>query len=173
MRVRRSLLIFFVLVFFSARSDAQAKPIYLKESAPDTEKLSPSLVNVRVRTIAASLLSKDGSEQLLIDQALGDLRKQLEKLPFRSFKVITSDSQLIPLMRKEVLKLPTGDVLSYRPLYFKENRISLWLNWVDKEGNRVLDTRIHFNPDQSVIVGTERAEENGIVLAIDVSEAKD
>jgi hypothetical protein len=45
-------------------------------------------------------------------------------------------------------------------------KVGLWINWKDHDGAGILDTRLHFNSDDSVITGTDQSPGFGTVLAI-------
>jgi hypothetical protein len=45
-------------------------------------------------------------------------------------------------------------------------KVGLWINWKDHDGAGILDTRLHFNSDDSVITGTDQRPGFGTVLAI-------
>ena len=76
------------------------------------------------------------------------------------------------MLQKEVLPLVNGHTLAVRPLYVSPNRIGLWLKWLDKGGVEILDTRLHFDPGESMLTGTDgNRGDKGVVLAIDVKPA--
>ncbi len=133
-------------------------------------------VTVEVRTVEASdpLPQLPQSEAVLINVAaqLDDLRPQLQKLHYRSFKLLGVQSQVVQLLQKGTLVLVNGHSLTVRPLYVSSKRIGLWLKWRDNTGVEVLDTRMHFDPGESMLAGTESEGRKGVVLAIDVKPVR-
>ena len=106
-----------------------------------------------------------------VDARLDDIRTKLQKLHYRKFRLVGVRSQVVPLLQKGVLELVNGHSLTVRPLYISPRRIGLWLKWLDKAGIEVLDTRLHFDPGESMLTGTDGEGEKGMVLAIDVKPA--
>ena len=110
----------------------------------------------------------------LIGDGLEDLRGKLQKLHFKTFRLLGTHAQRVPLMQKESIALVRGQTLTVRPLYLADHRIGMWIKWRDAAGMDVLDTRMHFDSDESVITGTdsEGAGGAGVVLAIDVKPSQ-
>jgi len=129
-------------------------------------------VTVEVRTIEASEpLPQENitvSPLFNIDVRLTDIRSKLEKLHYRNFKQLGIQSQVLPVLQKESIALVNGQTLTMRPLYVSTKRIGLWLKWSDKSGAAVLDTRMHFDPGESMLTGTEIEGSKATILAIDV-----
>jgi hypothetical protein len=129
-------------------------------------------VTIFVRTIEATdPISGDvpqdgGTSDVKMDQALKDLRPKLAQLPFSSFKLIASKEEQLSLKRKEIMHLPNGQSLALRPIYMDQKRVGVWLNWKDTGGADILNTRIHFDADDSVLTGTDCAHDAGLILAI-------
>jgi len=101
-----------------------------------------------------------------VDPTLKDLQPKLEDLPFSSFKLLASKQQNLQLRRREVIQLPNGQSLAFRPMYLDQKRVGLWLNWKDSGGAEILNTRIHFDADDAVLTGTEGEHDAGLILAI-------
>lgn len=106
-----------------------------------------------------------------IDPSLSDLRSKFEKLPFKTFKLVDSQEQIVPMKRKETLRLPNGHSLSVRPLSVDDEKASIWLKWQDKGGEDLLDTRMHFGCGESMLTGVDSAHDSGVILAISVRPA--
>ncbi len=106
-----------------------------------------------------------------IDPRLSDIGEKLRKLHFKSFRLLSSQTQVVPLMKKGKLALINGDNLILRPLLVSPDRISMWLKWKDANGMEVLDTRMHFDPGESMLTGTDHSDESGVILAIEVKPA--
>lgn len=140
------------------------------------EKLSEcASVKIYVRTIKASEpideRSFDGDASgMEIDQDLKDLTSKLEKLPFRSFTLLASREEELRLRKKETLNLPNGQTLTFRPVYLDNKRVGISLDWKDRDGAGILNTRVHFDPEESLLTGTDSGTEleaqGGLILAI-------
>jgi hypothetical protein len=127
-----------------------------------------SEVRVVVRTIQATG-AKDNvpsSKEPSLDPSLADLKQKLSMLPFSSFKLIGSNEEEISLKRKEVVRLPNGQTIAFRPMYMNKERVGLWLSWRDTDGNDILNTRLHFDADESVLTGTDYPNNEGRIIAI-------
>ena len=145
--------------------------------SPSSEaQAMPRAVVVEVRTVEASGAIPQAPQSLspvsVVDSRIEDLRVKLQKLHYASFKLLGTQSQIVPLMQKGSLVLANGHSLTVRPLYIQPNRIGLWLKWLDRSGMEVLDTRLHFDPGESMLTGTDSEGDKGVVLAIDVKPAQ-
>jgi len=131
-----------------------------------------SNVTIFVRTIEATdpisgePPPEDGSASLHVDPALKDLQSKLAQLPFSSFKLISSKEEHLSLRKKDVVSLPNGQSLALRPMYIDQKRVGVWLNWKDRGGADILNTRIHFDADDFVLTGTDCEHDAGLILAI-------
>lgn len=133
------------------------------------EVLADPAVTVHIRTVRASDFCTSGKRtRMRIDPKLEDIRSKLEKLQYRSYKLLSTSSAEMKLKNRETVSLGNGQTLTIRPLYIKPERAGLWLKWNDRSGDGILDTRMHFAPGESVITGTENSADSGIILAIDV-----
>ena len=136
-----------------------------EDSADDTG------IKVIIRTIhAVGERAKDAegvaSPSASMDDCLSDLRSKLELLPFSTFKMIARAEDKISLKRRDSIKLPNNQTLAFRPMYMENKRVGMWLSWRDADGSAILNTRIHFDEDDSVITGTDFHENEGRILAI-------
>ena len=140
------------------------------------ERNHEGAVRVYVRTIeATNPESREGSSSepkaSPTDPELSDLKSQLEQLPFSSYRLICKRQQLLSVLEKDTMKLPRGQSLAFRPIYMEEKRIGLWLSWKDASGGDILNTRIHFATNDSVLTGTDSADDSGLILAIKAEAA--
>lgn len=105
-----------------------------------------------------------------IDARLADLSPQLEKLPFRRFSFVGGDRRVIPMRGKQVIPLKGGQSVVIRPLYFESNKFGMALKWMDSAGDAILDTRMYFDPGESMLAGTDSLSgpEDGVLLAVTV-----
>lgn len=158
-------------------------PVGLHQFVPSSSNVAvgtPSgSVSVRVRAIRALGAFQQGeidassmtpAEERLqgLDPKLLDLKDKLAKLQYHRFRLLTQQAAEIPLRKKQTIPLISGQTLTLRPLYVDGQKIGLWLRWKDPTGSDILDTRLHFDNESSMITGTEAAADSGIILAIDV-----
>ena len=128
-------------------------------------------VTVSVRTIEASggldAATPPGEmPPATVDPALADLVPKLSQLPFRSFRLLAIKEERLSLRKKEVIHLPNDQTLAFRPMYLDSKRVGLWLSWRDRTGGSILDTRIHFDANESILTGTDCLPDMGTILAI-------
>jgi hypothetical protein len=129
-------------------------------------------IKLVVRTIHASG-ARAGSPQansaetgVSVENSLSDIKPKLEMLPFSTFHLISQKEEEISVKKKESIQLPNGQTLSFRPMYMDKERVGMWLSWKDTDGSDILNTRIHFDADESVLTGTDYRENEGRILAI-------
>jgi hypothetical protein len=123
-----------------------------------------------VRTIEAhgsvpSNQPQDSTSQE-VAQEIKDLSSKLSQIPYRSFRLVSSKEERLCLKKKQSMQLPNGQSLSFRPVHMEGKKVGLWLNWKDSDGAGILDTRIHFDSDDSVLTGTDQSPDRGTILAI-------
>jgi len=143
-------------------------PISRAEHSP-TE---PTTVTISVRTIQASepthhhSAGGGTSPAVHLASSLQDLEARLANLPFSNFQLIARKEETITLKKKNSLQLPNGQSLTFRPMYLEDKKVGLWLNWRDKDGSEILNTRVHFDSNEAVLTGTDCAADEGLILAI-------
>jgi len=131
------------------------------------ESCEHSKVKVVVRTIQATGSRTDPTNQSpTVEDSLADLKPQLALLPFSNFHLISSKEEEISLKQKESFRLPNGQTLTFRPVYMEKERVGMWLSWKDTDGSDILNTRVHFDSDDSVLTGTDYHDNEGRILAI-------
>lgn len=129
-------------------------------------------VTISVRTIQASEPSHHHSDSgekspsIHLASSLQDLEARLANLPFANFQLIAKKEETITLKKKNSLQLPNGQSLTFRPMYLEDKKVGLWLNWRDKDGSEILNTRVHFDSNEAVLTGTDCAADEGLILAI-------
>ncbi len=160
-----------------------AAPALAENFAKSTKNLSQSVlsstVKVQVRALKASDMPPEAAGDVAyfsarrapvsLDSRLSDLRPRLEKLSFRSYRLISDETRSIGLTRREVFIMNDGAHLSVRPLYLEKGKVGMWLKWEDKLGMPLLDTRMQFSPGESFLTGTDHNPASGIILAVDVA----
>lgn len=126
-------------------------------------------VTITVRTIEATQpISADeqGQPAQSVESPLEDLKSKLQEIPYKNFRLVSSKEERFCLKKRQSMQLPNGQALSFRPIYMDGKKVGLWINWKDHDGAQILDTRLHFNSDDSVITGTDHVTGSGTVLAI-------
>lgn len=132
----------------------------------------PTTVTISVRTIQATepthhhANDTEKSPALHLASSLQDLEARLSNLPFSNFQLIASKEETLTLKKKNSLQLPNGQSLTFRPVYLEDRKIGLWLDWRDKDGSEILNTRVHFDSNDAVLTGTDCAADAGLILAI-------
>jgi hypothetical protein len=165
-----------------AQSAATSSLTYCLFIAVGSSSMSPLLsiraeeppcdaVTVSVRTIEASgaldaSMPPGEMPPATVDPALEDLVSKLSQLPFRSFRLVAAKDEQLSLRKKEVMHLPNDQTLAFRPMYMDSKRVGLWLSWKDSSGGSILDTRIHFDANESILTGTDCSPDTGTILAI-------
>ena len=141
-------------------------------TASAEEPCDNSKIKINVRTIHASgarsttQQGQTNSATVSMEDSLKDLKPKLELLPFSSFHLISQKEEEISVKKKESIKLPNGQTLFFRPMYMDKQRVGMWLSWKDTDGTDILNTRIHFDADESVLTGTDYPDNEGRILAI-------
>jgi hypothetical protein len=141
-------------------------------SAQAEDSCEGTKVKLVVRTIHAS--GARGSEaqeapsdtKISVENSLTDLKPKLVMLPFTSFRLISQKEEEISVKKKESIQLPNGQTLALRPMYMEKERVGMWLSWKDTDGSNILNTRIHFDADESVLTGTDYRDNEGRIIAI-------
>lgn len=133
------------------------------------------LVTVR-KVLASGLFEVKGLQTVNVpvielDRRISDLQSKLENLHYRQFRLVASYQDVVEIMKKQTMLLELGQRLMVRPLYMRDDKIGLWLRWVDSDGAELLDTRMHFKPGESIVTGVDNSGERGTILAINVSAA--
>ena len=136
-------------------------------------------IKISVRAIQASEPHKNENSEASLEgrkiKVVGeikDLETRLSQLPFNNFQLLSSKEETLAIKHRDSLQLPNGHTLIFRPIYADDHKAGLWLNWRDRDGSEILNTRIHFDADESVLTGTECAEDKGLILAIKAAAAR-
>jgi hypothetical protein len=151
-------------------ADAETKSF---ANSPNT--ISSERVTILIRTIQATSpvvtnQSETPATSTDIEPSLIDLQAKLTQLPFRSFKLVASKEGHFELTKKGTLNLPNGQSVALRPMYADNLRMGMWLNWLDSDGTEILNTRIHFDSEDTIVTGTDSASDEGLLLAITASQ---
>jgi hypothetical protein len=145
---------------------------FCTDARSEGETADPHLITLSVRTIQAS--DRRAVEQpqvssvrpIRLEGNIRDLESKLSQLPFDSFQLLSTKEETIPLKIRDSLQLPNGHSLTFRPMYIDTKKVGLWLHWRDQDGGEILNTRVHFDATDSVLTGTDCAQDKGLILAI-------
>ena len=121
-------------------------------------------VVLKVSTIDA--YPKKSSEGPRIDVRLHDISKKLEDLPYESFSLHSSQKIKVKAKKKRVVRLPDGQKLTLRLSYKNENKLGIWIEWVDKAGMKLLNSKIHLGCSDPVVAGTDNTDGSASLIAI-------
>lgn len=132
-------------------------------------------IKVSVRAIQASEPHEASGNQsteraIRVDEGLSDLQAKLVHLPFNSFKLLSRKEETLALKTRDSLQLPNGQSLMFRPIHMDQRKVGLWLNWKDRDGSEILNTRVHFDSQDTVLTGTDCSHNEGMILAIKAIE---
>ena len=138
---------------------------------------SPRTFKISIRAIGAEgtlpdetvMTSSEASQVLTLDPRLEDLRAKLNKLPFQSFRLLSTDEEVITLKQRDTIHLSNGQRLCLRPLDFSNDQITMWLKWKASDGMSILDTRLSFALNETMVAGIEGQDDDGVILAINIS----
>ncbi|MCB0339715.1 MAG: hypothetical protein KDD53_08925, partial [Bdellovibrionales bacterium] len=116
-------------------------------------------IEFQVRTVSATHLltspktGRSAKVSYAIDRRLSDLKNKLKGLHYSNYDLVESHRSEIPFKTVKVIDLGSGQQLTVKPLYRKDDRVCLWVKWNDDKGLEVLDTRMHVNIGESTIAG--------------------
>lgn len=156
------------LLFLSSLIAALAcSPVWADEASEQASTIKLAVRAIQASEASPSVGANGSSErQLHIDATLSDLQAKLAHLPFTHFHLLSRKEETITLRKKNSLQLPNGQSLVFRPLYVDTQKVGLWLNWRDKDGSEILNTRLHFDSQDSILTGTDCSHNEGVILAI-------
>ena len=133
---------------------------------------------VRVRSVLAEQphqsrggLSTDPS-RIIVDSELLDIKSKLAKYGYHRFRLLDSEERLVEENTVELIGLSEGHSITVRPVSLPHDRIGLWLRWRDAKGIEVLNTKLKFDSQESMLAGVEGEGRSGRVLAIGVVPAR-
>lgn len=143
-----------------------------KPSAPYTGK--SFVVTVRAIEAEGSLplsenMQSTPERDVELDPRVEDLRQKLARLPFSTFRLVSSEEENVTLMGRRKIHLANGQSLCVRPVERNGETITMWLKWKDTDGMSILDTRLNFALNESMVAGVEGQENTGVILAVRVS----
>jgi hypothetical protein len=131
-----------------------------------------SSVKIEVRTVRAdgpeSTQTAGSSRSVKLQGAIEDLADELMVLDFSQFRMVDLQSLIIPAGKRVTIDLSEGQKLTLRPVSVTEEKVCLWLHWVDRSGEELLETRLRLVRGKNVLAGTEHSPERGLILALKV-----
>lgn len=113
-----------------------------------------------------SASTSDAAAGPTLDDRLQDLEPQLKELDFQHFAQLDSHEIELPLRGRQTLPLMDGDQLTIRPVAYDGEKVCVWIKWRDRAGTEILDSRMRFTVGQDMILGADKGEASGMVLAI-------
>ena len=134
--------------------------------APGTP-LKKGRIFLQVRTLEAD--GKKAGGRASISQKANDLMEHLEELPFGRYQLVSQKVVRLPKKKKTTVALKDGEQLEVRMHYLKDDRMGLWLHWLDGTGMELLNTRMHLSCGVPIVVGADHPEQGTArVLAVNV-----
>ena len=124
-----------------------------------TAQTQPQNVEVRIGAILASNQNDE------FDARLKGLEKQLRVLKYRSYRLLTDESENIPRNGNKVFEIPGGRSLMVTPQEFQDNRIALQVRLTDGK-KPLLDTTVRIANKGNFILGGPPHEGGVLVLSI-------
>jgi hypothetical protein len=124
-----------------------------------TADKQPESVQVSIGTILAGNQSDD------FDAKLKGMEKQLKVLKYRSYRLLKSESQVVPWHGEKVFDIPGGRSLTVTPEDFQENRIMVKVRLTQAQ-KPVLDTTVKIPNRGNFILGGPPHEGGVLVLSI-------
>lgn len=134
------------------------------DSVLHAEPIAQEDVYLRIETINAS--TGEGDANAKIDKRLKKISWKLENLPYKNFELKSSQKVQVPLKKKQIVRLPNGQELTLRLLYKNDTRLGIWINWLDKSGMQLLNSKIHLGCTDPMVAGTDNTDGSASLLAI-------
>ena len=96
----------------------------------------------------------------LYRDSVRELKPKLSKLPYKSCDLVWAQNISIPMKSRQKFQISNGDQLELELLYIEDQRVGLWIDWHDKAGVDLLDTRLHFDASEIMLAGAEEGEDS-------------
>ena len=135
-------------------------PLALQAEGP----IKKGPVALMVRTIDAYPDKKGGGPR--IDTRLKDISWKLEDLPYQTFSLESARTVKVKMKKKRVVKLPDGQELTLRMAYKNEKKLGIWIDWRDRAGMNLLNSKIHLGCSDPVLAGIDNPDGSASLLAI-------
>ncbi len=129
------------------------------------------LLGFEIYTIQASG-TRQSTANVAMSSALTNYKEKLLEFPFDRFQLVHSSNIQIPIMKREQIVLDSGEKMELKASYCESGRAGLWLQWLDQDGAELINTRLHFDQHEPVIVGAEKDEFSGRLLMVRLVDKK-
>lgn len=156
-----------------SRGAAEAVPVrnLIERGSEGTNQELAERVAVDVRVLSATdpvdEAAPHAGSPMVVDARIRDLTSKLEPLHYRTFRLQYEERIVLSLLKREKVSLKDGHELILRPVYLDGDRVGLWFRWTDRQGNKILDTRVHLTCGESIVAGTDaESGKRGIILAL-------
>ena len=111
------------------------------------------------------------SDKIIIHDSIRALKPKLKKLPYKSYHLDSVKNVTLPDSNRHEVQLKNGDMLALELLYFDDKRVGLEIDWRDKSNMKLLETRMHFDRNDTMLAGAADEEsEQAKMLAISLQD---
>lgn len=134
---------------------------------------SRSAARIRIRLVQANDYEKNPQKAhspRAVAHSLIDVAKKLLKLPYRSFTLLDDQEISLNLTSEDSIELSNNSIIQIKPLSFNKDKVCLWINWKDSARTEVIDSQMHFDIGESMVIGADQSDKQGMILIVDVSK---
>jgi hypothetical protein len=121
-----------------------------------------------VRAIVGTRDPSGKGDSLHIDPRLKDIADKLQKLGYQRYRLMSARRDIVPVAGRHSMSFSNGQKLTLRPLYVKEQRVGMWMKWIDSKGMEIIDTRMHYTCGEDALTALETNAATGLILSIRV-----
>lgn len=126
-------------------------------AAPESALAEVAVCDVLVRVLQGT--DEGGGLAALPNTVAGDVRAQLEPLPFTSYSVLDSRHQLMPLGHEARFSLSGHEGQRHQlrvvPHDFAENKVGVTVTWHGPANEELLSTKLRVANGKCVVLGTD------------------
>lgn len=133
----------------------------------EDEIVKDKIYNLKIRAIQGMVSEVDKNPEGSGNQ-LSDIKSNLDELGFKSYKMFDTKIVQIHFETPTSVIMSNGDTLTFKHFRSDAGRICMWFKWIGSDGMQILDTKLHFDAQESVITGTEDSSNSGVIFAINV-----
>jgi hypothetical protein len=155
----------------SLSNPVDTQPVIEHENGESNEKIDNSTVSrfmVTLRMIEAKERETGELHQKVkFASSLKQISAKLLPLPFKSYSLASQQNFSIDLNALKELTLYNQSTIKMKVLAHSRNKICMWLRWDDNTGLNLIDTKIYLKPGDTMILGSDSASDEGVVLAVD------
>lgn len=136
--------------------------------AEESKSINLKIESIECRDRQKKLIESD---KIVIHDSIRALKPKLKKLPYKSYHLDSVANVSLPSSERQEVKLKNGDMLALELLYFDNERVGLEIDWRDESDMKLLQTRMHFDQDDTMLAGAADEESmQAKVLAISLAE---